>query len=60
MCKYEGRKAERLTTSMSEEDDRYADWLKDIKRLSGMPVKNEPKPEEYRAPETPDTPAAEG
>jgi len=25
-----------------------------------MPVKNEPKPEEYRAPETPDTPAAEG
>jgi len=41
---------------MSEEDDRYADWLKDIKRLSGMPVKNEPKPEEYKAPETPDTP----
>jgi hypothetical protein len=43
---------------MSEEDDRYADWLKDIKRLSGMPVKNEPKPEEYRAPETPETPAS--
>jgi hypothetical protein len=32
-----------------EDDGRYADWLNDIKRLSGMDnVKNEPNPTEYK------------
>jgi hypothetical protein len=32
-----------------EDDGRYADWLNDIKRLSGMDnVKNEPNPAEYK------------
>lgn len=30
-----------------EDDGRYADWIADIQRLSGMEVKNEPKPTEY-------------
>ena len=35
-----------------EEDGRYADWLSDIKRLSGMEVKNEPNPTEYKPAES--------
>ena len=32
-----------------EDDGRYADWLNDIKRLSGMDnIKNEPNPTEYK------------
>ena len=36
-----------------EDDGRYADWLNDIKRLSGMDnIKNEPNPTEYKPADT--------
>jgi hypothetical protein len=42
-----------------EDDGRYAEWLNDIKRLSGMDnVKNEPNPTEYK-PTNNETPSAE-
>ena len=39
----------KLLQKPPEEDGRYADWLSDIKRLSGMDnIKNEPNPTEYK------------